>query len=209
MIQALFVDPKGSYPARLGPANCWDEKRDARQYAGLWAVIAHPPCTRWCRLAGLVEARWGYKRGDDGGCFAAALATVRRVGGVIEHPAYSKAWDAYGLPKPVTGGGWLRGECGGFSCYVEQCRYGHAAKKATWLYVFGLDESELPALRFGHNPDAKSTHLVSWCGNRVASGEKRPRLGKAAANRTPPEFLEVLISIAERIEAFKPHELAA
>lgn len=99
------------------------------------------------------------------------------------------------------GGGWMRGECGGFSCYVEQGRYGHLAKKATWLYVYGLAEAELPILRFGHNPDAKSEALVSWCGNRVANGERRPRLGKAAANRTPPAFLEVLIAIAEQIES--------
>lgn len=105
MIQALYIDPRGPYPARLGAANCWTETRDARMYTGPNAVVAHPPCTRWCRLAGLVEKRWGYKRGDDGGCFVSALTVVRRCGGVIEHPAYSKAWDAYGLPKPKTGGG--------------------------------------------------------------------------------------------------------
>lgn len=169
----------------------WDEERDARTYAGPWPVVAHPPCSRWCRLAGLVEARWGHRRGEDGGCFAAALSAVRRWGGVLEHPAYSDAWAAYDLPTPPRGGGWVRGLCGGWSCHVEQGRYGHAAKKATWLYCYGVTP---PSLRWGAAHEAGA--LVSWCGNRVRSGEIRPRLGKQAAIATPPEFREALLAIA-------------
>ena len=33
-----------------------------------------------------------YKMGDDAGCFAHALAAVRRCGGVLEHPKDSHAW---------------------------------------------------------------------------------------------------------------------
>jgi hypothetical protein len=133
-VAALFVRRGGVYWDVPG-VDPWDEARDARLYAGHWPVVAHPPCSRWCRLAGLVEARWGHRRGDDGGCFASALASVRRWGGVLEHPAYSDAWDAYDLPNPLPGGGWQRGICGGWSCHVEQGRYGHPAKKATWLYA--------------------------------------------------------------------------
>jgi len=82
MIAALFVDARGCY-AGLPDVDVWDEARDARLYPGPHPVVAHPPCTRWCRLAGLVEARWGHKRGDDGGCFASALASVRRWGGGV------------------------------------------------------------------------------------------------------------------------------
>lgn len=82
MIAALFVATGGCYFG-LPDVDPWDAKRDARLYAGPWPVVAHPPCARWCRLAGLVEARWGYKRGDDGGCFASALASVRKWGGGI------------------------------------------------------------------------------------------------------------------------------
>lgn len=91
MIAALFVARRGVY-AQLEGVDLWDERRDARTYAGPWPVVAHPPCSRWCRLAGLVEARWGHVRGDDGGCFASALQSVRVFGGVLEHPAYSLAW---------------------------------------------------------------------------------------------------------------------
>lgn len=194
MIAALFVQKDGAY-FNLPDVDPWDEARDARTYAGPNAVVAHPPCSRWCRLSGLVEARWGHKIGHDDGCFAAAYHAVRKWGGVLEHPAYSKAWDMFGLPKPDRHGGWTRGICGGYSCHVEQGRYGHPAKKATWLYVQGVER--LPELRWGSDPDAKSKALVSWCGNRVSSGERRKRVGKTEASRTPIAFRRALIAIAK------------
>jgi hypothetical protein len=156
-------------------------------------------------LAGLVEARWGYKRGEDGGCFAAALAAVRRWGGVLEHPAYTDAFRAFGLGHPNRMGGWQRELCGGWTCYVEQGRYGHVAKKATWLYAFGV---ELPALRWGYRQDRQMGPVswrdskqrkpapVSWCGNHTKSCDDRPRVGKKAAAKTPAEFRDVLILMA-------------
>lgn len=192
MIAALFVAKGGCYFG-LPDVDPWPQDRDARLYAGPWPVVAHPPCSRWCRLAGLVEARWGHKRGEDGGCFAAALAAVRQWGGVLEHPAYSDAWAAFDLPRPSRSGGWQRGMCGGWSCHVEQGRYGHVAKKATWLYAFG---TELPTLRWGSDLDTKSKALVSWCGNHVKAGESRPRVGKQQASATPPAFRDILLATA-------------
>src|SRR5215472_11710687 len=96
-IAALYVERGGVYWDLPG-VDAWDEERDARLYAGPWPVVAHPPCQRWCLLAGLVEHMYGYKRGDDGGTFAAALESVRRFGGVLEHPAYSAAWAEFDLP---------------------------------------------------------------------------------------------------------------
>lgn len=193
-VVALFVDAKGSYPQAV--AEWYDEKRDARSYTGELPIVG-PPCQRWCRLAGLVEARWGHKRGDDGGLFEYALATLRRVGGVIEHPAYSDAWEAYGLPKPPTGGGWVPGAVPGeeWTCYVEQWRYGHKAKKATWLYYCGIQPP--PALRFGSvaDADAPASAGVSWCGNKTR-GAVRPRLTHKEAIHTPPEFQTMLLDLA-------------
>lgn len=195
-IAALYVKRGGAYWDLPG-VDPWDEARDARLYPGPHPVVAHPPCTRWCRLAGLVEARWGHKRGDDGGCFEAALAAVRRFGGVLEHPAYSDAWKAFGLMPPPRAGGWVAADWqGGWTCHVEQGRYGHPAKKATWLYAVGVD---LPALKWGHIPDQESKALVSWCGNHVKSGEVRPRVGKDAASRTPEEFRDVLLAMARSV----------
>lgn len=193
MIAALFVETGGPYFG-IESVDPWDKARDARLYSGPYPVVAHPPCSRWCRLAGLVEARWGHRRGDDGGCFAHALDCVRRFGGVLEHPAYSDAWAHFGLHRPPRSGGWcVADELGGWTCHVEQGRYGHVAKKATWLYAHGV---ELPSLRWGAIPDQRTRALVSWCGNHVSSGERRPRVGKAAAARTPLAFRDVLIAMA-------------
>lgn len=199
-VAALFVDPRGCY-AGLEGVDLWDEARDARTYSGPWPVVAHPPCSRWCRLAGLVEARWGHKRGEDGGCFASALASVRRWGGVLEHPAYSDAWAAFDLPVPDRRGGWQRGLCGGWACHVEQVAYGHVARKGTWLYAFGTDGAPAP-MRWQTTDGSQAnwrlsaTRVVSWCRNHGLEQDTRPRVGKRAAAATPPEFRDALLSIA-------------
>lgn len=195
MVAALFVKRGGPYFG-LPDVDPWDEARDARTYPGPYPVVAHPPCSRWCRLAGLVEARWGLKRGDDDGCFASALASVRRWGGVLEHPAYTDAFAAYGIPAP-TPGGWQRVLDGGWVCHVEQGRYGHPAKKATWLYASGV--AAPPSLEWSPIPDNKSRALVSWCRNHVALGESRPRVGKDVASATPSAFRAVLLDIARSV----------
>jgi len=185
-VAALYVDPRGVY-ATMPDVELWDEQRDARTYDGPHPVVAHPPCTRWCRLAGLVEARWGHKRGEDGGCFAAALDAVRRWGGVLEHPAYTDAFAAYGLPTAGYGG-WQRALCGGWVAQVDQAHYGHRARKATWLYAYGM--SSLPSL-----PSLPGECVASWCRNHFPE-DTRPRLGKREAAATPPAFAEMLVGMA-------------
>jgi len=190
-VAALFVQRGGSYFS-IPWVDPWDETRDARRYAGPHPVVAHPPCSRWCRLAGLVEARWGHRRGEDEGCFSAALSAVRRFGGVLEHPAYSKAWTDFDLPVPPRHGGWIKGLCGGWSCHLEQGRLGHRAKKATWLYCHGC--APPIGLPWGATPDSTASHMVSWCRNR--SDDPRPRLGKIEASRTPEAMRDLLLGIA-------------
>lgn len=134
MIAALFVETNGIYFG-LPNVDPWDKTRDARTYAGPHPVVAHPPCERWGRYWGGAPATWPRKiKGDDGGCFAAALAAVRTFGGVIEHPEASYAWDHFGLNKPPKDGRWIVADfVGGWTCCVEQGHYGHRARKATWL----------------------------------------------------------------------------
>lgn len=73
-------------------------KNDARLYDGPYPVIAHPPCQRWGKMAVANYARWGgehNKLGNDNGCFESALKSVETFGGVIEHPAYTYAYDFF------------------------------------------------------------------------------------------------------------------
>lgn len=206
MIAALYVETGGVYYG-LPDVDPWDEARDARRYAGPWPVVAHPPCSRWCRLAGLVQARWGHEKGDDGGTFEAALHAVRTYGGVLEHPAYSAAWAAFRLPRPTTGG-WQRGICGGWTSHVEQGQYGHPARKPTWLYAVVQNPQVLPTLRWGVTKAPTAT--VSWGHhstafarigdfptNGTATGwRERRRLSPAEASASPPAFRDVLLEIA-------------
>jgi len=154
-------------------------------------VIAHPPCQRWGALAAANYARWGGEHnrpGNDGGCFASALASVNRCGGVLEHPAKSRAWAAHGLTKPIKSG-WVRSGIG-WTCEVWQSAYGHRANKATWLYYVG--EIEPPEMKW----DKKTgTHQIGFYDKRGKSANK-PTLSKREANATPLHFRDALIMLA-------------
>lgn len=190
-VAALYVATNGAYFGMPG-VDPWDEKRDARRYAGPHPVVAHPPCDRWCQMAPVNQARYGHKVGDDGGCFEAALHAVRAFGGVLEHPALSLAWRAFGLPRPVAGGGWIKTMCGGWTCHVEQRHYGHRARKATWLYAHGMVP---PSLKWGPGPKPEV-----WISADRPRAELAARgiaqMSKKEANATPPAFRELLLSMA-------------
>lgn len=191
MIAALYVQKGGCYYG-LQNVDPWDEERDARLYAGPHPVVAHPPCQRWGSYAFVNFKRWGGEHnrpGNDAGCFTSALAAVRRFGGVLEHPAKTRAWKAHSLPKP-SGSGWTRtGEA--WVCEVWQSAYGHAAAKATWLYYAGHDRpAELNWAR------VRGTHQIGFHDQR-GKARNKPTLGKAASSATPLAFRDLLISIAE------------
>ena len=194
VVAALYVAKGGCYYG-LPDVEPWGlPDRDAMLYAGPHPVVAHPPCARWCRLAGLVEARWGHKRGDDGWTFAAALASVRQWGGVLEHPAYSDAWLAHGLLDPGAEG-WTAAGDGGWVCHVEQGHYGHRARKATWLYACGV--ASLPSLAWGRSD---ATAHLSRCGNHgIPYSDPTLRLTDKHASATPPAFRDLLLSIARSV----------
>jgi hypothetical protein len=193
-VAALYVDPNGVY-AGLPDVDLWDEARDARLYDGPYPVVAHPPCQRWCRFAKGIARQYPDKQvGDDGGCFAAALKAVRRFGGVLEHPAESLAWAHFGLPYPRSTVGWTTAFLDdGASCYVEQGRYGHPMRKATWLYAYGV---ELPQLNWGRQLDSQRGEF-KW-GSRLykpAHDRDRPRVDKLHSV-TPEAFRDVLLEMA-------------
>jgi hypothetical protein len=187
MIAALYVQTGGVYWDLPG-VDAWDEARDARRYAGPWPVVAHSPCSRWCQLAYINQKRYGHRVGDDGGCFANALACVRSYGGVLEHPANSYAWPAFNLQRPLRGS-WQRTLDDAWVTEVSQCAYGHRARKRTWLYA--VTPIAPPALDWS---EPEPTAQVSFCKNHGNS--PLPRLSKKAAAATPIPFRDLLISIA-------------
>ena len=207
-VAALFVEHGGSYWGIDG-VDPWDEARDARQYAGPWPVVAHPPCQRWGKFwAGqpLWIARTGERKvkGDDGGCFAHGLWAVRTFGGVMEHPEGSHAWAHFGLNKPPRDGGWVIADDYGWTCCVEQGQYGHYARKPTWLLVYGVAEEDLPDLRWGKSEPS----FPQWALDRygLAKCKRAGELafkggGKDNHHRigTPPEFRDLLLGIARSV----------
>lgn len=198
MIAALYVQRNGCY-WNLPGVDPWDEVRDARLYAGPHPVVAHPPCQLWVNLAHVNFKRYGGEHnrpGNDGGCFAAALGAVRQWGGVLEHPAFSKAWPAHGLRRPSSIG-WRLADVGaaagpGWVCEVWQSAYGHKARKRTWLYAVGNRPPELDWAR------VPGVAQVGWF------DRSKPTLSKRDANATPPMFRDVLLSIARSAAPSRP-----
>jgi hypothetical protein len=197
MIAALYVQADGCYVG-LPEVDPWPEARDARLYAGPWPVVAHPPCARWGSYwYGSPSSSKRFALGDDGGCFAAALASVRRWGGVLEHPAHSRAWRFHGLKSPRRSGWCAADALGGMSAQVDQGHYGHKAKKPTWLYVCGAPG---PVMTWG---PSSATASIDGSKNRAARarGIRSPSdivecLGKRERSATPIPFRDLLLSIA-------------
>lgn len=185
MIAALFVAERGCYTGLPG-VDAWTEARDARLYAGPHPVVAHPPCARWSRLA-------QERIGEDEGCFASALASVRTWGGILEHPEGSRAFRAHGMLEPERGRGWMpAGDFRGWVCCVEQGHYGHRARKATWLYACGVD---LPSLIW-----TPSVAKIEHRPGRDYERERRTGAVQRMCHRerlaTPIAFRDLLLSIA-------------
>lgn len=219
MIAALYVEKNGVYYG-LDDVDPWDQERDARKYAGPWPVVAHPPCARWGRYwFGGPSARERLKMGDDSGCFAAAVESVRQWGGVLEHPEATHAFAAFGIGRPDRRG-WTRCLDGGYICEVEQGHYGHRARKKTWLYV--QSPRRPPDLLWGPSPKTirfddgfhSAEERRAFRSNRTLTPEMRAkksawmdsleakdlkffrRLTKSELSRTPIPFRDTLLAIA-------------
>lgn len=143
-VAALCVAPNSVYHA-LPDVDAFDASRDARAFAGGCPVVAHPPCRAWstyCRHQAKPAA--GEK---ELGLWC--VDQVREWGGILEHPAHSKLWEAADLPQP--GRAQNRDF---FTLEVWQAWWGYPMKKATWLLFVGInfDAVHLPFQL--HNPGA-------------------------------------------------------
>lgn len=206
MIAALFVEKNGCY-LNLPGIDPWDEKRDARLYPGPYPVIAHPPCQRWGKMwmgSPSYVARTGIRKikGDDNGCFKSALNSVKTYGGVLEHPYGSHAWTHFGLKKPSRKGGWVRADDHGWTCCVEQGRYGHWMRKPTLLYAV---RCTLPELSWGESapvyPDwAIEKYGIKRCKRMGEIAFKGGGVDCSARIATPELFREILLEMARSVK---------
>ena len=121
---------------------------------------------------------------------------------VVAHPPCARWCQLSGLAEARTGrkrgddGGcfWVVADWeGGWTCQVEQGRYGHRARKSTWLYAV---DCVLPSL------DWRGVYMVrTWARSR---GVKAGREGTASCelqsrrerNATPEPFRDVLLDMA-------------
>jgi hypothetical protein len=210
-VAALYVQTGGCYFG-LDDVDAWDEQRDARKYDGPWPAVSHSPCPRWGKMwfgQPLTVKKTGIRKvlGDDDGCFDHSLKTVRKYGGVIEHPWQSHAWPYFGLNTPPREGGWITADFeGGWTCCVEQGRYGHYARKPTMLYVVVDDPNSLPLLDWGIGKPRYDPVVIERMGLKRAKrlGEVGARGGgtdSAPRIHTPLPFRDLLLSIARSAKA--------
>lgn len=190
-VAALYVDTaRGPYGAIEG-VECWGQatrngsqadlfaaSRDARSYSGPHPIIAHPPCGPWGRFW------WNYKGGEGAKeCGPRAIEQVRRFGGVVEHPSESGLWKALGLPLP----GDEQDSHGGRTVEVQQCDWGHPARKRTWLYMVGV--GDLPSTPPPGEPSMVMVRLLR-------NDNDLPEVPKRVRHLTPPAFAEWLVACA-------------
>lgn len=190
-VAALYVERGGPY-FNMPAVDPWDLARDARTYSGPHPVIAHPPCGPWGELRHL------YK-GNEHDCAPLAVEQVRKWGGVLEHPHRSKLWSHAQLP----GRGEPLDTFGGFTVEVDQCAWGHVARKRTRLYFVGVDRQRVEStIRIGGTP----THWVA--GSRKGrtgigrGGVAPPGIKFCSAQqrrRTPPAFAAWLVDLVRQV----------
>lgn len=144
-VPVLYVDSPSIYD--LLDCDTWPLYRDARYWDGPGPAIAHPPCGPWGRLRHRCT-------GAHRDCGPRAIEQITRHGGIVEHPAGSTLFAHCGVSPSIR---------------LNQCDWGHPARKSTWLYVVGLPpRPPLP-------PPGLPTRTCE-------------QLGRRARIATPPEF---------------------
>ncbi len=181
-VSVLFTQDNSIY--HKFNADCWDISRDARNYDGKNPVVAHPPCRAWGQLSHMAKPR-----PDEKELALFAIDQVRRVGGVLEHPAASKLWPQY-LPLPGTKDNW-----GGYSICIDQFWFGHRCKKKTLLYIVGVAERHLPDIPIRYDA---ITHIIGTSGRRKDGkrASSRKEVSKKEREATPEQLAQWLLETA-------------
>lgn len=151
----------------------YDAARDCRTFDGSSTVVAHPPCRAW-------SAFCGHQAKPDPGekeLGPWCVEQVRNCGGVLEHPAHSKLWQACNLPKP---GEQPKNDL--FTMWVSQAWWGDRRSKQTWLLVCGVEPKEVKVPFCLHDPRGDS---AAW-----------NSMSKSQRSATPKAMAEWLVALA-------------
>lgn len=181
MVAVLFARNDSIYKS-LPDCDVWDAERDAMRWPGGCPVIAHPPCRAWGRLRKFAKPAEGERE-----MALWAVSQVRQWGGVLEHPAGSTLWRAMELPQPGE-----RDEFGGYTLWISQWWFGHKADKPTWLYMVGIEPTDLPSIPYRIGEPA----FVVNTSKRVGAVRRRPEISKAEREHTPLALAEWLRDVA-------------
>jgi len=183
-VAVLFARSDSHYKSIPG-TDVWDIERDARNWEGGSPIVAHPPCRAWGRLR-----QFAKPRPDEKNLALLAIDHVRAFGGVLEHPAESSLFLERRLPRP----GEFPDEFGGWTLEIEQFHWGHRAEKATWLYIVGCNQNEIPDIP---RREGKATHCI----RPTKSYPRLPSVTKAEREHTPPALASWLCELAKRCGA--------
>lgn len=112
-----------------------------------------------------------------------AINKVRHNGGIVEHPKPSKLWKYMNIPTPYE----TPDKYGGYTIEIQQRWFGHPAIKATWLYIVGIAQQDLPTIP--HTP-IKITRTIE-------------NMSKLQREHTPEALAIWLINICHKIEQNK------
>ena len=152
-VSVLFAARNSVYHS-LDGVEVYDAKRDATTFDMSTPIVAHPPCRSWSAFtAHQAKPEPGEK---ELGLFA--VDCLRKCGGILEHPAHTRLFDAAGIPhpgQPSRDGMW--------SLQVWQAWWGYPMKKATWLAFSGIDSSkvETPFRLHSMGADRRRQQLMS------------------------------------------------
>jgi len=188
-VAALYVDVElGPYP-KMQNVDCWGVGRNAALYDGPHPVVAHPPCGPWGQMRQFCTKQ-------DPALAVQAVKQVRAFGGVLEHPAGSRLWERCRLPMPFNHPRdvypWLFGDIPEWSLVVDQCCWGHPARKRTWLFFCGVQPGDLPPIPPWQEPSAVLRPPPGYDPKKYAGRH----LPKSERHITPPDLAEWLVAAA-------------
>ena len=191
IVTVLFARSDSIYKTLPG-VDVYDAQRNALNFPGGTPVIAHPPCRAWGQLSHMAKPVPGERE-----LALWAIEQVRKNGGVLEHPRQSKLWPAAQLPRPG-----YTDDHGGWTLPILQSDFGHRAKKATYLYIVGVEPKNIPQLPIILGD---STHIIGTSGRRrngrrLRPGEQgyKPECTHPEREHTPILLAKYLIELAEK-----------